>query len=45
MGLIWTYPLVMTISLRTGKWPTEIVDLPTNDGDFPFRYVRLPEGR
>ena len=25
---ITTYPLVMTNSLRTGKWPIEIVDLP-----------------
>ena len=24
--------------------PVEIVDLPINDCDFPFRYVSLPEG-
>ena len=30
-------------SLRTGKWPIDIVDLP-KDGDFPVRYLSLPEG-
>jgi hypothetical protein len=35
----------MTISLRTGKWPTEIVDLPIKDGDYPVRHVSSPEGK
>jgi len=34
-----------TTSLRTGKIAIEIVDLPTKNGDFPFRYVSLPEGK
>ena len=28
-----------------GKWPIEIVDLPNKNGDFPVRYVSLPEGK
>ena len=28
--------LVLTNSLRTWKWPTEIVDLPIEHGDFPY---------
>ena len=33
----------MTNSLLL-KMTIEIVDLPTIDGDFPVRYVKLPEG-
>ena len=31
------YPLVDVYSLRTWKWPIEIVDLPMKNGDFPVR--------
>ena len=33
--------LVISYSLRTGKWHIEVVDLPNlNDGHFPVRYVK-----
>ena len=35
VGLSWNYPLVNVYSLRTGKWPIEIVVLPIKDGDLP----------
>ena len=42
--MIWKYPLVICYSLRTGSHgPVEIVDLPIKHGDFPVRYVSLPE--
>ena len=31
------------IAIKNG--PVEIVDLPINNGDFPFSYVSLPEGK
>ena len=43
MGFNGDYPLVMTnIAIEHG--PVEIVDLPIDNGDFPVRYVSLPEG-
>ena len=37
-----SYPLVMTNTLRTGKWYIWFVDLPIKDGDVPVRNVSLP---
>ena len=37
------YPLVMTNSLLL-KMAIEIVDFSIEHGDFPVRYVKLPEG-
>ena len=37
------YPLVICyIAIENG--PVEIVDFPMKHGDFPVRYVKLPEG-
>jgi hypothetical protein len=38
--LIDRYPLVISYSLRTGKWPIEIVDLPIKNGG-SFQFVML----
>ena len=45
MGLDDSYFLVICYSsLLLKPWRIEIVDLPTKNGDFPVRYVSLPEG-
>jgi hypothetical protein len=36
------YPLVMT-NRKLLKMAIEIVDFPIENGDFPVRYVKLPE--
>jgi hypothetical protein len=43
-GYMWVYLLVICYSLRTGKWPIEIVDLSIENGDVPQFFVCLPEG-
>ena len=35
------YPLVMTNSVRTGKWPMEIVDLAIKNGGSFHSYVNV----
>ena len=45
MGPDDSYFLVICYSsLLLQPWRIEIVDLPTKNGDFPVRYVSLPEG-
>ena len=44
MGFNGVYPLVMTNIARLNM-AIEIVSFPIRHGDFPVRYVKLPEGR
>ena len=46
MGCYGIYPLVMTVTRRTGKWPSrKFVSFPIENGDVPVPYVKLPGGK
>ena len=38
-------PGLVNVNKKLLKMAIEIVDLPITNGDFPVRYVKLPEGR
>ena len=44
-AVFYCFALAMTNSLLLMLWPIEFVDLPTENGDFPVRYVSLLEGK